>query len=679
MEGDSPPTWPQPTTALLRPRRRSSPPLFDPVILIILLPILALFIIFFVVPSFFYHSSQILRPASVSSQSSQILRPNPVRRGWDSLAVVLVVFAILCGVFARKNDDESTTTATSTDETNANVASSSTVRSQSLDPNQWYGYSDRTVDNNFPMVQGTGGGGLRRNSSSYPDLRQVPAYETDDNRFRFSDDFEVNRYRSPPSSEDVRRRAWRSEAERDGFGVKIIPVDTFVVRPSSPPPPPVKSPAPPPPPPPAVDLKPRRSFRSVAHEKRSESESKSEFKKSRSSYAPQTPPPPPPPPPMMHRSKSEGKKSGSAKEIATAIANSFYSQGKRKRKHRARNSYDESHHSSPDSSTHSASMHSVQPPTATTPPPPPPPPPPSGFKNLFKKGTKTKRVHSVSIPPPPPPPPPRSLFSTVFKNGSKIDRFQKNWNQPGSTTPPPPPPPPPPRSVFSKHMFTSGSKSKGSQSVSTPPPPPPPPPSIWNNVFKSKRFQSVDTPPPSPPPPPPAPPSTRRMSQIRSLSPPPQPVTDSSRRRNSTNSGRPPLPTKARSYYEAEDYLTSGAQSPLIPIPSPPPPPSFKIAATTVVARGDALKDYVTKARSSKRSSRGGGTAELSEDGDVSSDEMDGGDPVAGPVRCPSPDVNMKADSFIARLKDEWRLEKMNSMREKWDMGSGPDPGPRTL
>lgn len=139
------------------------------------------------------------------------------------------------------------------------------------------------------------------------------------------------------------------------------------------------------------------------------------------------------------------------------------------------------------------------------------------------------------------------------------------------------------------------------------------------------------------------------------------------------------MPTKARSYYEAEDYLTSGAQSPLIPIPSPPPPPSFKIAATTVVARGDALKDYVTKARSSKRSSRGGGTAELSEDGDVSSDEMDGGDPVAGPVRCPSPDVNMKADSFIARLKDEWRLEKMNSMREKWDMGSGPDPGPRTL
>ncbi|KAF7143170.1 hypothetical protein RHSIM_Rhsim05G0013900 [Rhododendron simsii] len=522
MEGDSPPT-----TALLRPRRRSSPPLFDPVILIILLPILALCIIFFVVPSFFSYSSQILRPASIFFQSSQILRPNPVRRGWDSLTVVLVLFAILCGVFARKNDDESTTTTTSTDETNTYVASSSTVRSQSLDSNQWYEYSDETVDNNFPMVgqPGSGSGRLRRNSSSYPDLRQLPAYETDDYRFRFSDDFEVNRYRSPPS-EHIRRRAWGSEAERDGFGVKIIPVDTFVVRPSSPPPPPDKYPAPPSPAPPAVDLKPRRSFRSVAHEKRSESESKSEFKKSRSPYAPQTPPPPPPPP-MTHRSKSEGKKSGSAKEIATAIANSFYSQGKRKRKHRARSCYDESHHSSPDSSTHSASMHS-----------------------------------------------------------------------------------------------------------------------------------------------------------IRSLSPPPQPVTDSSRRRNSTNSGRPPLPTKARSYYEAEDYLTSGAQSPLIPIPSQPPPSSFKIAATTVVARGDALKDYVTTARSSRRSSRVGSTAELSEDGDVSSaidssDEMDGGDSAGGPVSCPSPDVNMKADSFIARLKDEWRLERMNSMREKWDMGS--DPGPRTL
>ena len=38
-------------------------------------------------------------------------------------------------------------------------------------------------------------------------------------------------------------------------------------------------------------------------------------------------------------------------------------------------------------------------------------------------------------------------------------------------------------------------------------------------------------------------------------------------------------------------------------------------------------------------------------------------------VFCPSPDVNIEADSFIARLHDGWRLEKANSMREKQKLG----------
>lgn len=48
---------------------------------------------------------------------------------------------------------------------------------------------------------------------------------------------------------------------------------------------------------------------------------------------------------------------------------------------------------------------------------------------------------------------------------------------------------------------------------------------------------------------------------------------------------------------------------------------------------------------------------------------MDGGDGVvvgSGSVFCPpSPDVNIKADTFIARLYDGWRLEKINSIKEK--------------
>lgn len=60
------------------------------------------------------------------------------------------------------------------------------------------------------------------------------------------------------------------------------------------------------------------------------------------------------------------------------------------------------------------------------------------------------------------------------------------------------------------------------------------------------------------------------------------------------------------------------------------------------------------------------------EDVDFSSTVIDGGDSIglgsgsgSGPIFFPSPDVNAKADSFISRLKDEWRMEKINSVKEK--------------
>lgn len=43
-------------------------------------------------------------------------------------------------------------------------------------------------------------------------------------------------------------------------------------------------------------------------------------------------------------------------------------------------------------------------------------------------------------------------------------------------------------------------------------------------------------------------------------------------------------------------------------------------------------------------------------------ESVDGVANLGGSVFCPSPDVNTKADNFIARLRDEWRLEKMNSI-----------------
>lgn len=105
-------------------------------------------------------------------------------------------------------------------------------------------------------------------------------------------------------------------------------------------------------------------------------------------------------------------------------------------------------------------------------------------------------------------------------------------------------------------------------------------------------------------------------------------------------------------------------------MPPPPPPPPFKMPDFNFVARGDFVR--IRSAHSSRCSS-----PEL-EDVDVmsvkSSDAIHGSDSVGPSVFCPSPDVNLKAANFIARLKDEWRLEKMNSMKEKHKPGHGPGP-----
>lgn len=107
--------------------------------------------------------------------------------------------------------------------------------------------------------------------------------------------------------------------------------------------------------------------------------------------------------------------------------------------------------------------------------------------------------------------------------------------------------------------------------------------------------------------------------------------------------------------------MNIGSQSPLIPIPPPPPPPPFKIREVKFEARGDFVR--IRSAHSSRCSSPELDDVELPSTRESPS-AMDGGNS-GGSVFCPSPDVNMKADTFIARLRDEWRLEKMNSIREK--------------
>lgn len=96
----------------------------------------------------------------------------------------------------------------------------------------------------------------------------------------------------------------------------------------------------------------------------------------------------------------------------------------------------------------------------------------------------------------------------------------------------------------------------------------------------------------------------------------------------------------------------------------PPPPPPFKMPAMKFELRGDFVRIRSTHSSVCSSPDR--------DDVDLSSTTDGGGDssgptsgPGPGPLFFPSPDVNTKADHFISRLKDEWRMEKINSVKDK--------------
>ncbi|GJT51865.1 hypothetical protein Tco_0978022 [Tanacetum coccineum] len=572
QDPDSPPNiWFQPPLATIR---RQKPPI-DPVVLIILIPILVLVFLFFFLSPFLLQTSHILKPRSVKST-------------WDSLNIFLVVFAILCGVLARKNEGVNEPTNSVGDSSSSSINSTSVASS-----GQVFGYSDTKVVS----------GGLRRSSSSYPDLRNEPLWEN--NRNRFYDDFDV--YNSSPMSRYYGRSRQNELDPVEFSDVKKIFVDT--VAPVT-----VTTAVPPPP---QQESSKRHSFRSVGRNVKSY-----EFEKAR------TEPPSPPPPPSpavaettvkVHRphhkhTKLERKVSDATKEVTTAISNlsSLYNKQKKRKNKRRIKSESSSSNSSP-SSIHSTcsveSMNEGEPRHLLIPPslprPPPPPHLPFKFQNLFKKGVKHKKMHSVpttiTLPTPLPPslpPPPSSIFNSIFK-GNKSKRFNSN------------------SSSIMNNVFKTGTKSK--RFISTPPPPMTPP--RYTTSIRSKKLSVRGSHAPS--------------------------VTEwEYRNRRSKSHGKPPLRAKT-SYYERDDFPPSGSQSPLIPMPPPPPPP-FRMTPMKFELRGDFVR--VQSTHSSVCSS------------------PDHDDVYSGPISFPSPDVNAKADSYISRLKDEWRMEKNNNhVNKKWD------------
>ncbi|KAF8111287.1 hypothetical protein N665_0076s0268 [Sinapis alba] len=175
-----------------------------------------------------------------------------------------------------------------------------------------------------------------------------------------------------------------------------------------------------------------------------------------------------------------------------------------------------------------------------------------------------------------------------------------------------------------------------------PPPPPPPPPPFFQGLFSSKKGKSKRT--NSNPPPPPPPPPRRSFESRASMA--------------KIHKAKPHPPS------EVTQFIGFGSESPLMPIPPPPPPPPFKMPAWKFVKRGD----YVRMASNISISSD-----EPDDDPDVVAQSAEG--KTEGSMFCPSPDVDTKADDFIARFRAGLKLEKMNSVK-RGRSNLGPEPGP---
>ncbi|XP_020219617.1 uncharacterized protein LOC109802610 [Cajanus cajan] len=135
------------------------------------------------------------------------------------------------------------------------------------------------------------------------------------------------------------------------------------------------------------------------------------------------------------------------------------------------------------------------------------------------------------------------------------------------------------------------------------------------------------------------------------------------------------------------NVMTTGNESPLIPIPPPPPPPPFKLPAWKFRVKGDYVRvDSIGSSRS--------GSPDLDEasvdtpttsthdetsqcNSPFARDGEDSASVSAPSLFCPSPDVDTKAHNFIESFRAGLRMAKMNSMKERQGIGRsnlGPSP-----
>ncbi|XP_076885766.1 uncharacterized protein LOC143535379 [Bidens hawaiensis] len=462
------PFWVQSTTNVRRVdlyRRRASSMIFNSGVLIILLLLFAILSIIFIIPS-------------LISFTSHFLKPNLVKKSWDSINLVLVLFALAFGFLSRNINNNNNEDSKSFNRSRSDLSNGAPVVST---PTHWYDFPEQPVT------------GLRRHrsTSSYPDLRQLsPQWNHRvESPYRFSDDthFNYDRYyfREHNTVVDL-----NNNNKQDSYAPPSQPPVIAEIESTRPPQPPSE-------PKPElirtyyavssaeeqkdVNLELNEALPEVKNkspenqdsEQRTEigvrKRGKKERRRARSSeprkmvseindFVPEPLSPPEISPEFQDSDQQSGKtyrkRTGSnAKEFFTSF---YLKKKKRRQRQRSLDNLD-------------ILLHHSQPPVKTNLPPPPPPPPlpppQSILNNLFpSRKERRKKTSSSSTPPVHPPPPtaarvtaraPNPTVSRVspfvtdkpkapvkMKFFNSIDDSSDGGESPMRGIPPPPPMPP---------------------------------------------------------------------------------------------------------------------------------------------------------------------------------------------------------------------------------------------
>ncbi|KAK9755980.1 hypothetical protein RND81_01G064500 [Saponaria officinalis] len=613
-DDEPPPFWLQSTTTLRqvdrhRRRNRHATSLFlNTGVLVSLLLVTAFLFMIIVIPY-------------ILSIARQVFNPSLVKTSWSSLNIVLVLFAIVCGFLSRKEDDPVTP---------VNIPTRKDGFKPEHDSSPYYGYYDRGGYNSF-RGQENNVIKLRRSSSSYPDLRHESSWMVNENKLRFNDDTDVENYASLRSDSLVSesrsiRKSGDNDKDEDHSVLKNIEVDTLMSN--------------------------NNKQEVLDHE------SKDNASPSSSSLSS-------PSPSVIDEAEDKPTPPSQDQEIVEEIFEGEIENFVVEDESSSTNNIE-----SVDQSNDVLSTPTQQQQSSFIPPPSPPMnilPPPSPSSYFWP---------SPSPPPPPPPPPPSRRGQSkpkkeINQTFETIGYGRYRWNNNSLSTrqehkskiqPPPAPPAPPQRlkPVVASQYFeckrdTSVKKMKGvnvTKDFFT---------SFYNQSKRKRKHhkrrsyenlefiepppktsihRSMSTPefpPPSPPPPPPPP-------------PPPHSVF------HTIFSKKPKTKKKIHS-------IPTTTRTTQPPPPPPPPPPPFKLKPWKFTIKGD-----YAKIESNNNSPRSGYSA--SEDESISPNSAKTNQIPKSPLLfCQSPDVNMKADDFIAKFRAKLTLEKSDSINLKHGYG----------